>query len=141
MEVAVSGSHGLIGTALVRRLETDGHVVRRIVRGADGVIDPAPTRGADAVVNLAGEGIGDHRWSAAHKRRVLDSRVIGTTRLAEALAGFDDPPAVLVSGSAVGFYGDRGDEPLTEESPTGGGFLAEVVRRWEAATSPAGEAG
>jgi uncharacterized protein (TIGR01777 family) len=141
MDVAVSGSHGLIGSALVRRLEADGHVVRRIVRGADGVIDPTPARGADAVVNLAGEGIGDRRWSSEHKRRVMDSRVVGTTRLAEALAALDQRPRVLVSGSAVGFYGDRGDEPLSEESPSGDGFLAEVVRRWEAATGAAEEAG
>jgi uncharacterized protein (TIGR01777 family) len=93
------------------------------------------------VVHLAGEGIGDHRWSAAHKRRVLDSRVNGTGALARALAGLDDKPAVLISSSAVGYYGNRGSETLTEESAPGDDFLAEVCTKWEAAAQPAADAG
>lgn len=152
MRVLVTGSRGLIGTALIERLQSGGHRTTRLVRGAPGAgevawdpaagaIDRAGLEGHDAVVHLAGEGIGDHRWTAAHKARVLDSRKAGTRLLTEALAGLDQPPAVLVSASAVGYYGDRGDEVLTEDSTPGSGFLADVVREWEAATGPATDAG
>ena len=153
MDVAVTGSSGLIGTAVRAALERAGHHVARLVRsgggGSDtvrwdpdaGTIDAAGLEGIGGVVHLAGEGIGDRRWNTAHKARVLDSRVKGTTLLAGTLAGLTRPPAVLVSGSAIGFYGDRGDDVLTEDSAGGGGFLAEVCRRWEAATGPAEEAG
>jgi uncharacterized protein (TIGR01777 family) len=106
-----------------------------------GEIDASGLEGVDAVVHLAGEGIGDKRWSAAQKQKVLESRRQGTTLLTNALAGLATPPAALISGSAVGFYGDRGDEVLTEESPPGRGFLTEVVTAWEAATAPAEAAG
>lgn len=152
MRVLVTGSHGLIGTALTERLEAEGHQVTRLVRGeagpgrvawdpAGGTIDSAGLEGHDAVVHLAGEGIGDHRWTDAHKARILDSRRTGTTLLAEALAGLSARPSVLVSGSAVGYYGDRGDEELTEQSGPGSGFLADVVRAWEDSTAAASEAG
>lgn len=155
MKVAVTGSHGLIGSALVASLEGDGHHVTRLVRGtasaagdgelawepAAGTIDDKGLEGHDAVVNLAGVGIGDHRWTDEHKAAVRDSRVQGTGLLATTLAGLDRPPKVLASGSAVGFYGDRGDEELTEASGPGSGFLAQVVREWEAAAAPAADAG
>lgn len=152
MEVVVSGSSGLIGSALVSALEAGGHTVRRLVRsgasGRDVAWDPArgtcdapSLEGADAVVHLAGEGIGDRRWSEDQKRRIRESRVDGTRLLAESLAGLGSRPSVLVSGSAIGIYGDRGDETLTEDSPLGGGFLAGVCKEWEAATAPAREAG
>ena len=149
----MTGSGGLIGSALVRRLREAGHRVRRVVRsggeGADevrwdptgGTIDSSALAGVDAVVNLAGEGIGDHRWTEAQKRRIRDSRVVGTTVLAEALAGLDARPSVLLNASAVGYYGDRGDAVLTEASGPGTGFLAEVVQAWEAATGAASAAG
>lgn len=153
MDVAVTGSTGLIGTALVRSLEGGGHRVRRVSRRPDagpgtvrwdperGELDEAGLAGVDAVVHLAGEGIAARRWSEDHKQRVLDSRVKGTTLLAEALVRLDPRPSVLVSGSAVGYYGDRGDERLTEQSPPGSGFLADVVTRWERAAEPAERAG
>jgi len=153
MRVILTGSHGLIGSALARDLEADGHEVTRLVRSdtadrgearwdpAAGTIDRGGLEGHDAAVHLAGVGIGDHRWSAEHKAAVLDSRVKGTTLLARTLAGLDQPPTVLASGSAVGFYGDRGDEELTEDSPPGTGFLAEVVAAWEQAATPAADAG
>lgn len=152
MDVVVSGSHGLIGSALVPALTAAGHRVRRLVRGTPGpgevawdpvagTVDAGGLAGADAAVHLAGVGIGDKRWTPAQKRRVRDSRVKGTGTLARALAGLPTPPAVLVSGSAVGYYGDRGDEVLTEASGPGEGFLAEVVRDWEEAAAPAAEAG
>ncbi|CAN5851861.1 TIGR01777 family oxidoreductase [soil metagenome] len=157
MDVVISGSHGLIGQALVHSLEADGHRAIRLVRGdgggsesgrasvrwdpANGEIDRAGLEGADAVVHLAGEGIADARWTDAHKRRVLESRTRGTTLLAEALADLDAKPKVLLSGSAVGYYGDRGDEELTETSPPGDLFLSEVCTAWEAATRPAADAG
>jgi uncharacterized protein (TIGR01777 family) len=108
---------------------------------AAGTIEADKLEGHDAVVHLAGVGIGDHRWTDEHKRAVLDSRVQGTGLLARTLAGLSSPPAVLASGSAVGFYGDRGDEELTEASSRGSGFLADVVAAWEAAAAPAADAG
>ncbi|MDQ4133995.1 MAG: TIGR01777 family oxidoreductase [Actinomycetota bacterium] len=155
MRVAVTGSHGFIGSALVRALEHEGDQVTRLVRGGAnaeanalvawdpqaGTIDAAGLEGQDAVVHLAGAGIGDHRWTADYKAIVRESRVKGTDLLARTLAGLERPPAVLVSGSAVGYYGDRGDDELTESSPPGSGFLAEVVQAWEAAAAPAADAG
>jgi uncharacterized protein (TIGR01777 family) len=152
MRIAVTGSSGLIGTALVGSLEGDGHEVVRVVRSDGGpgtvrwdidagAIDAAGLEGLDGVVHLAGEGIASSRWTDAHKRAVLESRSKGTALLARALAGLAAPPPVLLSGSAVGFYGDRGDEELTEASPPGEGFLPEVCIAWEAATEPAEAAG
>ncbi|MBW3668507.1 MAG: TIGR01777 family oxidoreductase [Actinobacteria bacterium] len=152
MNVLVSGSHGLIGSALVLALQLGGHNVRRLARGtagngdvsydvAVGRIDTAAMTGVDAVVHLAGEGIGERRWSAAQKARIRDSRIVGTTLLAEAAVGMAKPPKVFVSGSAIGIYGDRGDEVLTEDSTLGDDFLALMCRDWEAATAPAKAAG
>ena len=153
MRVAVTGSTGLIGTALVAALEGDGHQVTRLVRGqpsrpdevgwapAAGIIDAAGLEGHDAVVHLAGVGIGDHRWTPEHKAAVLESRVLGTTLLATTLAGLDRPPQVLASASAVGFYGDTGTRAVTEADGPGSGFLADVVQQWEDATAPAAKAG
>jgi uncharacterized protein (TIGR01777 family) len=152
MKVAVTGSHGLIGTALVERLEGDGHAVVRLVRGdpksgevrwdpAAGTIDGPSLEGIDAAVHLAGEGVADKRWTPAQKAKILDSRVQGTGTLATALAALADKPLVLVSGSAIGFYGARGDEALTEAAAKGTGFLSDVVQAWEAATAPAEAAG
>jgi len=153
MHVAVTGSSGLLGTALRRALTAEGHRVSRLVRrpstGPDeiswdpaaGVLDPAALAGVDAVVNLAGAGIGDKRWTDAYKRELLDSRVVTTTLLARTMAAMDTPPAVLLSASAIGIYGDRGDQVLTETSAPGTGFLAEICTAWEAATEPASAAG
>ncbi len=153
MDVIVTGSSGLIGTALVTDLEGDGHRVRRLVRrpprGPDevrwdigaGQIDHAGLEGADAVVHLAGPGIGDKRWTDERKRDLRDARVDGTTLLAEALADLTAPPRVLLSGSAVGVYGDRGAEKLTEKSEPGADFLARLCLDWEAAAAPAAAAG
>ncbi|MEA2973621.1 MAG: uncharacterized protein QOG82_2079 [Actinomycetota bacterium] len=153
MHVAVTGSNGLIGAALVEALEGDGHQVSRLVRGAAtspnelhwspsaGTIDAAGLEGHDAVVHLAGVGIGDHRWTDDHKRAVLDSRVQGTTLLATTLARLDRPPKVLASASAVGYYGDTGDRAVTEADGPGTGFLADVVQQWEQATAPAADTG
>jgi hypothetical protein len=148
MDVAVTGSSGLIGSALSPVLTAAGHRVLRVVRTAEGgpdtlrwdpeagTIDAGGLEGVGGVVHLAGEGIG-RRWSARQKARILDSRMAGTRLLAETLAKLSRPPAVLVSASAIGVYGDRGDEVLTEASPPGGGFLASVAQGWEAATEAA----
>lgn len=154
MRIAVSGSGGLIGSTLQDSLERDGHTVHRLVRRPGDVrpgdvlwntdtgdVDTSALEGVDAVVHLAGEPIGARRWTDEQKRRIHDSREQGTRLLAEALASLDTAPSVLVSGSAVGYYGDRGDEVLTEESSAGDDFLAHVCRDWEAATAPAAEAG
>ncbi len=154
MLVAVTGSTGLIGTALVRRLTGEGHQVLRLVRSrpqgpqqahwdpAAGRIDAGALAGADAVVHLAGKGIGDNlRWTRRVKREILDSRVQGTRLLATTLAGLGGGPRVLVCASGIHYYGDHGDELLTEQSASGQGFLAEVCRRWEAAADPARAAG
>ena len=154
MDVAVTGSTGLIGTALCRRLEADGHTVVRVVRRPvaageaalrwdpeAGTIDAASLEGIGAVVHLAGAGIGDKRWTPERKRVILESRTTGTALLAGTVAGLTRPPDVLVSGSAIGFYGDRGDEVLTEQSGPGDDFLAGICTAWEAATHPAADAG
>lgn len=152
MRVAITGSRGLIGSGLVPRLRAGGHEVVRIVReeaSADDILWSPPERsidtkkldGVDAVVHLAGAGVGDHRWSEGYKHTILSSRVDGTTTLAEALSRLAHPPAVMVSASAVGYYGSRGDEILSESSASGSGFLADVCRQWEAATAAASAAG
>jgi uncharacterized protein (TIGR01777 family) len=152
MQVLVTGSSGLIGTALVAELEAAGHRPIRLVRGraggdtiswdpAAGTIEKAALEGVDAVVHLAGAGIGDHRWTDAYRREIRGSRTSSTELLARTLAALDRRPSVLLSGSAIGYYGDRGDEVLTESSGPGTGFLAEVCVAWEAATRPAEEAG
>jgi uncharacterized protein len=144
----------LIGRALCSHLLGNGHevvrVVRQPVRPDDlvlqwnpqaGTIDASGLEGADAVIHLAGAGIGDRRWSEARKRVLVESRSRSTALLSSALAGLDRQPRVLVSASAIGFYGDRGDEVLTEQSPPGDDFLASLCVRWEAETGPAVEAG
>jgi uncharacterized protein len=152
VRIAITGARGLIGSMLVPHLRAEGHQVVPIVRGRAalneitwdpeaGVIDADALRGVDAVVHLAGAGVGDHRWSASYKGTILSSRVKGTTTLSEALSRLPQPPAVMVSASAVGFYGSRGDEILTEDSASGAGFLADVCRQWESATAPAASAG
>lgn len=156
MQIAVTGSSGLIGTALLAALRQAGHTAIPVLRpGATvggsalrwdpvaGTIDAAGFEGIDGVVHLAGEGIGDKRWTPEQKRRILDSRTGPTTLLAETLAGLAKPPPVLVSGSAIGWYGNRGAEVLTEASdpPPSGDFAAEVCVQWEAATAAAAAAG
>lgn len=154
MNVLVSGSTGLVGTAVVASLTAEGHGVTRLVRtqGAPGTAaiawDPVAKRlpapaleGLDAVVHLAGENIAKGRWNAAKKGKIRDSRVQGTRVLCEALAQLVEPPKVLVSASAIGYYGSRGDRVMREESRPGTDFLAEVCQAWEAATKPAAERG
>ena len=153
MRICISGSSGLIGTALRGSLVADGHTPVRLVRGDAGgpdsvrwdidrgEIDAAALEGLDGVVHLAGEGIGDKRWTTEQKRKILESRTKGTSLLAGALASLSTKPPVLVSGSAIGFYGDRGDAWLTEQSGPGTGFLTEVVTAWEGATQAAADAG
>ncbi|MCB0972083.1 MAG: TIGR01777 family oxidoreductase [Acidimicrobiales bacterium] len=147
----MTGARGLIGTALTASLEADGHRTISIRRSGDGdgvrwdpaagTIDAAGLEGVDAVVHLAGEPIAARPWTVAQRARIRDSRHTGTQVLAEALAGLDRPPTVLVSGSAIGFYGDGEDRILTESTPAGTDFLAEVCQGWEEATGPAGAAG
>jgi uncharacterized protein (TIGR01777 family) len=156
MIIAVTGSTGLVGNALANALETEGHSVRRVVRRsatpgagdgyeihwnpAAGTIDAAAFNDVDAVVHLAGASVAAHRWTAAVKKEIRDSRVRGTSLLCETLAGLASRPTVLISASAIGYYGDRGDERLDESSPPGTGFLAEVCQEWEQATAPARDA-
>jgi uncharacterized protein (TIGR01777 family) len=153
VRVAITGASGMIGSALVARLVEDGDSVRRLVRSRDelgpdrflwnleeGALDPSTFEDVDTVVHLAGETIAG-RWTSEKKRRIRDSRVHGTRLVSEAVADCNSPPRVLVCASAAGYYGDRGDEELTEESGRGGGFLADVVLEWEAASEPARESG
>lgn len=152
MRIAVTGSRGLIGSALCASLEADGDDVVRVVRSGGGpgtvrwdidagTIDAAGLEGLDGVVHLAGEGIASGRFSEDHKRAVLQSRTEGTALLSRTLAELDARPPVLLSGSAIGYYGDRGDEELVETSPPGEGFLPEVCIAWEAETAAAEDAG
>jgi uncharacterized protein (TIGR01777 family) len=153
MDVLISGGSGLIGTALRQALSARGDRVvtlkRAAVTGGDVVgwdvdertIDAPALEGFDAVVHLAGEGIGEKKWSDEQKRRILDSRTCGTELLVGALATRERKPRVLVSASAIGYYGNRGDEVLTETSAPGDDFLADVCVQWEAATAPAADAG
>ncbi|MEU2581819.1 TIGR01777 family oxidoreductase [Streptomyces avermitilis] len=151
--VAIAGASGLIGSALARSLTADGHEVVRLVRRAprgkgeirwdpeEQRIDPAGLVGCAAVVNLAGAGVASRRWTDAYKQTIRSSRVLGTATLAEAIASLDEPPAVFVSGSAIGFYGDTGDRAVDETAPPGDGFLPALCVEWEEAAEPAQEAG
>ncbi|BAC73725.1 epimerase [Streptomyces avermitilis] len=151
--VAIAGASGLIGSALARSLTADGHevvrLVRRAPRGKNEVrwdpgeqrIDSAGLVGCAAVVNLAGAGVASRRWTDAYKQTIRSSRVLGTATLAEAIASLDEPPAVFVSGSAIGFYGDTGDRAVDETAPPGDGFLPALCVEWEEAAEPAQEAG
>ncbi len=150
--VVVTGSRGLIGTALVAALGTAGHPVTRLVRSAPkpgealwdpakGTIDAAAIDGAWAVVHLAGEGIAEKKWTDGQKAEILDSRTNSTTLLAQTMAACVNKPSVFASGSAIGVYGDRGEEILGDDATTGKGFLADVVAQWEACAQPAIDAG
>jgi len=151
--VLVSGASGLVGSQLVRSLQSAGHRVLRLVRpgrptGSDdirwdpeGPLDPAALAGVEAVVHLAGENIAARRWSDEQRKRLRDSRVGPSMRLAETLAGLQPRPRVLVQAAAVGYYGDRGDEVLTESSPPGRGFLPSLCVEWEQASAAAAAAG
>ena len=158
MKIVVTGATGLVGSALVPSLVAGGHSVVRLVRkqsnaGAGnnvtdalwrpdrGEIDAAALAGCDAAVHLAGENISEGRWTDEKKRRIIESRVQGTRLVSETLARLEPRPRVLVSASATGYYGDRGDELLTEGSAAGKNFVAKVCREWEAATEPARAAG
>jgi uncharacterized protein (TIGR01777 family) len=151
MRILMSGATGLIGTALGDSLTADGHTVIKLVRRqpaageviwnpAAGELDPKAFDGCDAVINLSGAGIGDKRWTDEYKRVLLSSRVATTELLATTMADLQHKPAVFLSGSAVGWYGDRGDERLDELSPPGDGFLSGLCEQWEAATMVAEKA-
>lgn len=153
MKILVSGASGLIGSALIPFLTTGGHEVLRLVRRrndnpstvywspSQGEIEREALEGLDAVIHLAGESIANGRWTEAKKQRILKSRTEGTRLVAETLAQLKNPPACLISASAIGYYGDRGDEALCEDSPPGDDFLAKVCQQWEAACEPARQAG
>lgn len=154
MKIVVSGSHGLVGSALCELLTKNGHEVIRLVRHArtigapeiewhpnKGIIDKEQLEGLDAVVHLAGENIAGGRWTAEKKQAIRDSRVNGTALLSESLTTLKRPPEVFVSASAIGYYGNRGDELLTETSTPGNDFLAGVCQEWEKAARPAAEKG
>lgn len=154
MKILIGGSSGFIGNRLVAHLRSAGHEVVRLKRGAasagdpaliwepdSGKLDPGGLAGFDAVVNLAGENLMSGRWSAERKASIRNSRVASTKLLSETISRLDPRPRVMINASAIGFYGDRGPEPLDETSPPGSGFLADVCKAWEAATEPAERAG
>ena len=153
MKILITGASGLIGQALSAELISQGHTVvaavRRPARNDNevqwdpkaGVLDPSAFTGVDAVVHLAGAGIGDKRWSNDYKREILESRTLSTHLLATTMASLETKPKVFLSGSAIGIYGVRGDEALDENAAIGTGFLADVCKEWEAAAAPAVDAG
>jgi len=152
MKIVVSGASGLIGTQLVAKLSSSGHEVVRLVRRSpksgeiqwnpkSGMLDATALEGADAVIHLSGAGIGDKRWTDGYRKEILDSRTATTALLAKTMASLSRKPSVFLSGSAIGIYGARNDEQLTEVSTHGTGFLAEVCEQWEAAAQPAVDAG
>lgn len=152
MHIAVTGSHGLVGTAMIPAMTKREYQVTRLVRGQAGVgsvvwdptaesFDSSVLQGVDAVVHLAGENVASSRWTSQVKERIRRSRVQGTRILAEGLAAMPTPPRIFISASAIGYYGDCGDELLDEDSPAGNGFLADTALQWEAATQPASDAG
>jgi len=153
MKILITGSHGLVGSALADSLRREGQEVLTLVRATPknvseiewhpnhGSVTPAALEGIDTVVHLAGESIAEGRWSDEKKRRIRDSRVKGTTLLSEALARLGRPPKTFICASAIGYYGNRGDELLTESSSAGNDFLADVCVEWERATQPAREKG
>jgi uncharacterized protein len=146
MRIAITGSTGLIGSALAPLLVQAGHEVVRLRRPGDWdpenrKVDLAAFRNIDGLVHLAGENISGGRWTAERKRRIRESRISGTKLIAETVSKLDPPPGVLISASAIGYYGDRGDEVLQETSNAGTGFLADVCQQWEASTAAATRAG
>jgi uncharacterized protein len=155
MKIAVTGSTGLIGSALVDALRADGHQVLRLVRrhaahgdelswdplAAGGAIDPAALTGVSAVIHLAGAAVAGRRWTESYKAEIRESRVQGTRGLVTTLTAMSPPPGVLLCASAIGWYGDTGGKEVDESAPAGQGFLASVVRDWEAAAEPAAQAG
>ncbi|MFN8183414.1 MAG: TIGR01777 family oxidoreductase [Candidatus Nanopelagicales bacterium] len=152
MHIGITGATGLIGSALAGHLRAQGHqvvtFVRRSPQAADEIrwlpgadLDPDLLAGLDAIVHLAGAGVGDKRWTDAYKRQILESRVDGTGTIARAMAKAEGGPRVLISGSAIGYYGDTGDRLTDESGSKGGGFLASVVEKWEAAAQAATDAG
>ncbi len=154
MRILISGASGLIGSALLPALEGDGHTIVTLTRKSGSQernaiewdperreLDARQLEGFDAVIHLAGENIGGGRWTEARKARILNSRVIGTTLLCETIASLKQKPRVLVSASAIGYYGDRGSETLTEASSPGSGFLSDVCVAWEEATKAAVSSG
>jgi uncharacterized protein (TIGR01777 family) len=152
MKIIISGASGLIGKRLVEQLQQNGHdVVRLVLRAAStgeimwdpkaGVLSASALEGADAVIHLSGAGIGDKRWTSSYKREILESRTITTNLIATTIANMNRKPSVFLSGSAIGIYGPRGDEQLTEVSTDGTSFLADVCKQWEDAAKPASDAG
>lgn len=153
MRIAITGSSGLIGSALRRSLLRDGHEVVRVVRRptedgdevrwdpGQGHVDTAGLVGCEAVVHLAGASIAGKRWTTAYKREIRDSRVLGTATLTEALTTLETPPHTLLCGSAIGYYGDTGTRAVDESDPPGTGFLPDLCQEWEASSAPAIEAG
>ncbi|WP_327009046.1 TIGR01777 family oxidoreductase [Dactylosporangium sp. NBC_01737] len=153
MQILIAGASGFLGGRLVPHLRAAGHQVTQLVRRparnpgelrwdpAAGLLDAAAVAGSDAVINLAGAGVGDRRWTEQYKRTLLTSRVDTTATLAKAIAAAEPRPRVLLNSSAVGFYGDTGDRAVDEQSPAGDGFLADLCKVWEAATRPAEDAG
>jgi uncharacterized protein (TIGR01777 family) len=152
MKIAIAGASGLIGSAFINSVEEDGAEVTRLVRSSpkageiewhpnQDAIDPEKLKGFDAIINLAGENVAEGRWTDEKKKKIHDSRVNGTHLISEAIAKLDPKPRTFLCASATGFYGDRPDETVTEQSDSGGGFLAGVCREWEKATEPASNAG
>ncbi|MBD3304849.1 NAD-dependent epimerase/dehydratase family protein, partial [candidate division KSB3 bacterium] len=152
MNILITGSSGFLGSALLQALPRRGHTITRLLRTSSspdtpswdplrGTISPGAFTNIDAVIHLAGENIGDGRWTAAKKERIRQSRVQGTRVLCEHLARLDHKPSVLLAASGAGIYGDRGDEWVDEGSAPGEGFLATAAQEWEKATHPANQAG